>query len=234
MPPPMNVLVVEDDRRISNLLHRGLTEDGHQVYVVGDGAEGLDIAATGNFHVIILDVLLPRLDGFRVLQKLRQDRCSTPVLMLTARDAMNDMVYGLNLGADDYLTKPFLLDNLLARVRALGRRGQITQPASLQVGELHLHCGKKQASRAGRSISLTKKEYALLEMLMRRAGQVISRDELIQAGWGFQVDVRDNTLDFYMHSLRTKIDGKSATPMLHTLRGLGYRLTAGDEEYARG
>ena len=226
----MNVLVVEDDRRIAKLLQRGLSEDGHQVFVSADGIEAFDIASTGRFELIILDVLLPGLDGFSLLKKLRQVGCSTPVLMLTARDAMTDMVYGLDSGADDYMTKPFLLDNLLARVRALGRRSQATQSTTLQVGDLSLDRGQKKASRGGRSIVLTKKEYMLLELLIRRSSQVVSRSELIEAAWGFQADVRDNTLDFYIHSLRYKIDGENEPPMLHTLRGLGYQLTASQDK----
>jgi len=228
----MNVLVVEDDRRIAKLLQRGLIEDGHQVFVSTDGREAFDIAVTGRFELIVLDVLLPGLDGFSVLKQLRQSGCGTPVLMLTARDAMSDMVYGLDSGADDYMTKPFLLDNLLARVRALGRRGQAVQATSLQVGNLVLDRSKKEASRGGRLITLTKKEYMLLELLIRRANQVVSRNELIEAAWGFQADVRDNTLDFSIHSLRNKIDGENEPPMLRTLRGLGYQLTASPDEKA--
>ena len=226
----MNVLVVEDDRRISKLLERGLSEDGHRVFLSSNGNEAYDIALTGRFELIVLDVLLPGLDGFSVLRQLRQSGCGTPVLMLTARDAMADMVYGLDAGADDYLTKPFLLDVLLARVRALGRRGQTVQSTILQIGNLILDRSRKEASRGGRAIILTKKEYMLLELLIRRANQVVSRSELIEAAWGFQADVRDNTLDFYIHSLRNKINGENELPMLRTLRGLGYQLTASPEE----
>ena len=221
----MNILVVEDDTRIARLLHRGLTEDGHHVVHSSNGQDGLYCAQERRFDVIILDILLPVLDGFSLLRQLRQGDCGTPVLILTARDAMADVVQGLDLGADDYLTKPFLLEVLLARVRALGRRGAESRPVDLRMNDLLLDRGQKRAARANRLIPLTKKEYLLLEALMKRSGQVISRNELIEAGWGFETEARDSSLDFYMHSLRNKIDGPGEPRMLRTLRGLGYQLS---------
>jgi two-component system copper resistance phosphate regulon response regulator CusR len=226
----MNVLVVEDDRRITKLLNRELTEDGHQVFVSGEGREALDLCETRRFDVVVLDVLLPGLDGFQILKQLRDRECQTPILMLTARDAMTNMVHGLDLGADDYLTKPFLLENLLARVRALGRRAVNLQPVCFQACDLMLDRATKQATRAGRRISLTSKEYKLLELLLRRANQVVSRDDLVEAGWGFQTDVRENTLDFYIHSLRDKIELAGERSLIRTVRGLGYQLSASPEE----
>lgn len=221
----MNILVVEDDARIARLLNRGLVEEGHNIVLCGDGQDGLNCARERRFDLIILDVLLPVLDGFSVLRQLRQQDCGTPVLFLTARDAMTDVVHGLDLGADDYLTKPFLLEVLLARIRALGRRGNESRPLDLRVEDLVLDRAQKKAIRNGRSIPLTRKEYLLLELLMRRWGQVVSRNELIEAGWGFDADIRDSSLDFYVHSLRSKVDGSGDKRMLRTLRGLGYQLS---------
>ncbi len=222
----MNILVVEEDARIARLLHRGLTRDGHRTVHFNNGQDGLYCAQERRFDVIILDILLPVLDGFSLLKQLRQKDCSTPVLVLTARNATIDVVRGLDMGADDYLTKPFVLEVLLARIRALGRRCSELRPSNLHFENLSLDRGQKRANRANRSITLTKKEYLLLELLMRRSGQVVSRNDLIEAGWGFDHDARENSLDFYMHSLRSKVDGPGELRLLRTLRGLGYQLSA--------
>ncbi len=222
----MNFLVVENEARIVQLLNRGLTEDGHYIVHVNTGQDGLIYAQERRFDVIILNIALPVLDGFSVLRQLRQSDCTTPVLVLTAKGAINDVVQSLDLGADDCLAKPFLLEVLLARVRALGRRGNHSRPVDLRVEDLLLDRGGKRAARANRPITLTKKEYLLLEALMKRSGQVVSRNELIEAGWGFDSDARDSSLDFYMHCLRGKIDGPGEPRMLRTLRGLGYQLAA--------
>ncbi len=222
----MNFLVVENDAGIARLLHRRLSEDGHFTIHVNNGQDGLIYAQERRFDVIILDIVLPGLDGFSVLRRLRQSDCATPVLALTAENAMDDVVRSLDLGADDCLAKPFLFEVLLARVRALCRRGNESRPIDLRVEDLLLDRGGKRAARANRPIVLTKKEYLLLEALMRRSGQVVSRNELIEAGWGYDSDARDSSLDFYMHCLRNKIDGPGEPRMLRTLRGLGYELAA--------
>jgi two-component system copper resistance phosphate regulon response regulator CusR len=171
----MRVLVVEDDQRVARLVERSLIEDGHAVMVAHDGAEGLDLARGDNFDALVLDVMLPRMDGFSILKALRSERRATPVLMLTARDTMQDTVNGLNLGADDYLTKPFHIDVLLARVRAVSRRGIVPQFTDLKVGDLILDRATHEVRCAGRALLLTHKEYILLELLMRRAGQMVPR-----------------------------------------------------------
>jgi two-component system copper resistance phosphate regulon response regulator CusR len=220
----MKLLIIEDDRRIARVLKRGLTEDGHSAFVCHRGDEGLDLIKSQYFDVIVLDVMLPGLDGFSILKHARLSKCSSPILMLTARDAMSDIVRGLDLGADDYITKPFQLEVLLARVRAMGRRGQVPMLDVLTAGELVLDRGQKLARRGEMEIQLTRKEYVLLDLLMRKAQQVVSRDELIEAGWGYAAEVSDNSVDFYMHSLRSKINVKGKPSMIRTVRAQGYAL----------
>jgi DNA-binding response OmpR family regulator len=220
----MNVLVIEDDKRIANILRLGLIEDGHQVELSHRGDEGRDLVASDHFDVVVLDVMLPGIDGFSILEHARKRKQAVPILMLTAKDSMMDIVRGLDLGADDYLTKPFQLEVFLARVRAVGRRGHIPQQPRLSVGELSLDRNSRIAFRRDEPIELTKKEYMILELLMRRVNQVVTREQIITAGWGYDADVRDNTVDFYMHSLRSKIDIKDQVSMIKTIRSLGYLL----------
>jgi len=220
----MNVLVIEDDKRIANILRMGLLEDGHQVELSHRGDEGRDLVTSEHFDVVVLDVMLPGVDGFSILEHVRSAKRAVPILMLTAKDSMMDVVHGLDLGADDYLTKPFQLEVFLARVRAVGRRGHIPQQPRLSVGYLTLDRNSRAALRGDELIELTKKEYVILELLMRRVNQVVTRDQIIGAGWGYDADVRDNTLDFYMHSLRTKINRKDQPSMIRTIRSLGYLL----------
>jgi len=220
----MQVLVVEDERRMAELLRQGLEEEGHSVVVAGNGKDGLAIAETHPFDAIVLDVMLPEMDGFSVARKLRAARNQTPILMLTARDATHDVIEGLNIGADDYLVKPFSFDVLLARLRAVSRRGAIPQPVPLQVLDLTLNPASREVMRHGRRISLTRTEYSLLELLMRRSGRVVSRDNLIEAVWGFDSDVRSNTLDAFIRLLRDKVDCAEEAKLIHTVRGVGYCL----------
>jgi DNA-binding response OmpR family regulator len=218
----MQVLVIEDERRMAQLLRQGLEEEGHSVIVAGNGKDGLAMAESHPFDAIILDVMLPEMDGFSVARKLRAARNQTPILMLTARDATHDVIEGLNIGADDYLVKPFSFDMLLARLRAVSRRGAIPQPVPLQVQDLTLNPASREVLRQGRRISLTRTEYSLLELLMRRSGRVVSRENLIEAVWGFDSDVRSNTLDAFIRLLRDKVDSADEAKLIHTVRGVGY------------
>ena len=220
----MQVLVVEDERRMAELLRQGLEEEGHSVILAMDGKEGLAMAESHAFDAIVLDVMLPGMDGFTIAKKLRASRNQTPILMLTARDTTEDMVAGLNLGADDYLVKPFSFDVLLARLRAVSRRGPIPQPVHLQVEDLMLNPASREVARAGRRVALTRTEYSLLELLMRRAGRVVTRENLIEAVWGFDSDVRSNTLDAFIRLVRDKVDVAGEQKLIHTVRGVGYCL----------
>ena len=208
------------------MLRQSLVEDGHQVTVAERGDEGRDLLLGVPFHVAVLDVMLPGLDGFSVLKEARSSRCIVPILMLTARDSMPDIVHGLNLGADDYLTKPFQIPVFLARVRAMGRRRPELQSNIISVGDLHLDSDSHKVRRNDGEITLTRKEHALLELLMRRANKVVTRNQLREAGWSFDADVSDGSVDFYIHSLRSKIDIKGEESMIRTARSLGYMLTS--------
>jgi two-component system response regulator MprA len=220
----MQVLVVEDERRMAELLRQGLEEEGHSVVLAGNGRDGLAMAESHAFDAIVLDVMLPGLDGFSVARKLRAARNQTPILMLTARDATHDIVEGLNLGADDYLIKPFSFEVLIARLRAVSRRGAIPQRAVLEVADLKLDPAAHEVSRRGRKIALTRTEYGLLELLMRRAGHVVTRDHLIESVWGFDSEVRSNTLDAFIRLLRDKVDTAADSKLIQTVRGVGYCL----------
>ena len=224
----MRVLVVEDDQRVARLVERSLIEDGHAVMVAHDGADGLDLARGENFDALVLDVMLPRMDGFSILKTLRSERRATPVLMLTARDTMQDTINGLNLGADDYLTKPFHIDVLLARVRAVSRRGIVPQFTNLQVGHLSLNRATHEVLCEGRAVLLTHKEYILLELLMRRVGQVVPRAQLIEAAWGFDPSISDNSLDVCVSSLRSKLSADDTSRYIRTIRGRGYMINDGE------
>lgn len=220
----MTILVVEDEQRMAELLRRGLAEEGHAVTVARTGREGLDVARSYPFDVIVLDVMLPGIDGFAVARHLRSERNQTPILMLTARDSASDVVQGLDLGADDYLTKPFPFEILLARVRALGRRGPIPHPTSLEVADLTLNPSTREVKRGTRRIVLTRTEFAILELLMKRAGHVVLRETLLEAVWGIGPDVESNTLDAFVRLLRSKVEASSEPKLIHTVRGVGYAL----------
>jgi len=221
----MNVLLIEDDKRIAELVERGLKRDGHCVDVSHNGNEGANMLLQRSYDVALLDVLLPGMTGLSVLEKVRSRRCMTPILMLTAVDSVLKVVEAFDLGADDYLVKPFLLEILLARVKAITRRSRSFVPAILQAGGITLDCSQRIAVRDGQSIALTRKQAALLEVLMSRHGLVTSREELIAAGWGTAESVKANTLDVYIHSLRNKLKDYSASqPLIRTVHGTGYIL----------
>ncbi len=219
---PMNVLVIEDDKRIAGVLQQSLTEDGHNVFLSHRGDEGIDLINHEHFDLVVLDVMLPAIDGFTILTKVRAKRLSIPILLLTARGDMSDMVRGLDLGADDYLTKPFQLDNLLARVRAVGRRSHNASDNKIAVGSLILDQAEHILRKDGVEVPLTRKEFLILDLLMRRMSKVVTRDQMIAAGWGFDAEVSDNSIDFYISSLRSKIDMKGQPSLIRTMRSIGY------------
>jgi DNA-binding response OmpR family regulator len=221
----MYILYVEDDARVGRAVGRGLTDAGHRVDLAGNGPEGLERAATGAYDLIVLDVLLPGMDGMAICRELRRQGVTTPVLMLTARDAIGDRVRGLDAGADDYLVKPFALAELLARIRALGRRGDGRLGGEvLTVGDLRLDLEQRQATRGDRSIELTAKEFQLLEYLMRHAGRLLTKDQILHHVWGYDAEVSSNVTEIYVHYLRDKIDRGFADPLIRTVRGAGYML----------
>src|SRR5215468_267635 len=220
----MKLLVVEDEARMVELLRKGLSEEGHTVVCARDGSEGLDLARNYEFDVIILDVMMPKLNGYQVAQRLRSAHIATPLLMLTAKDAIPDLVRGLDSGADDYMTKPFAFEELLARLRAVKRRAPVPQQTKLEVGNLVLDPATREVSRAGTDILLTRTEYSLLERLMYRAGKVVPRRSLIEAVWGFEREIEENTLDAFVRLLRTKIDVEGQPKLVHTVRGVGYMI----------
>ena len=220
----MKLLVVEDEARMVELLRKGLSEEGHTVVCAHDGDEGLELARSYEFDVIILDVMMPKLNGYQVAQRLRTERIATPLLMLTAKDAVPDLVRGLDSGADDYITKPFAFEELLARLRAVKRRAPVPQQPKLKVGNLVLDPATREVSRDGEDILLTRTEYNLLERLMYRAGKVVPRRSLIEAVWGFDREIEENTLDAFVRLLRTKIDTEGQPKLIHTVRGVGYMI----------
>ncbi len=220
----MRILVVEDERRMADLLRQGLSEEGHTVTVATEGPEGLSLAQSSAFDLVLLDVMLPGLDGFSIARRMRDEHNQTPILILTARDTNQDIVEGLNLGADDYLTKPFSFEVLLARVRAVSRRGPIPQPVRLEVADLTLNQSTREVSRGARKIGLTRTEFAILEMLMRNAGRVVPRDVLIDGVWGGSSDIESNTLDAFVRLLRGKIEASGEARLIQTIRGIGYSL----------
>jgi DNA-binding response OmpR family regulator len=220
----MNLLIVEDEVRMADLLRQGLTEEGHIATCAADGVEGLELARSHDFDVIILDLMLPRISGYETAKRLRAERVRTPILMLTARDSVPDIVRGLDLGADDYMTKPFSFDELLARLRAVKRRALIAQETSLRVGDLILDPASREVIRGESRVSLTRTEYNLLERLIYRTGKVVSRRSLIEAVWGFDREIEENTLDAFMHLLRSKVDLPGRPKLIHTVRGVGYMI----------
>jgi DNA-binding response OmpR family regulator len=220
----MRLLVIEDDHRIANLLRQGLEEEGYQVVVASDGQSGLELGQTGQFDMVILDLMLPRLDGYDVARSLRRAGNRTPILMLTARDSNQEVIRGLDLGADDYITKPFSLDVFLARVRAVSRRGPIPTPAILRIGDLELDPAAHVVSRSGRTISLTPREFTLLELLTRSSPRVVTRQTILDSVWGYDSEVSPNNLEAFVSALRSKIDGAGGRKLIHTIRGVGYCL----------
>lgn len=221
----MRILLVEDDKKVASFIHKGLEEEGYAVDVAPDGEAGLFMGLDRLHDLIILDVMLPKKPGFQVLRELRQEKVATPVLLLTARDTVEDKVQGLDAGADDYLTKPFAFAELLARVQALIRRATKTgEPASLVVGDLTLDLATRKVERAGRAIELRPREFALLEYLMRNAGRVVSKTMILAHVWDYHFDPRTNVVDVLVFRLREKLDRDFDAKMLHTVRGVGYVL----------
>jgi len=222
----MRVLVVEDELRMASLIRRGLTEEGLAADVTPNGEDALWMAQSHEYDAIVLDVMLPGMNGFETCRRMRTSGVWAPVLMLTARDSVEDRVAGLDTGADDYLVKPFAFAELLARLRALARRGDSERPSVLEVGDLHLDPATRQVRRGTSEISLSAKEFALLETFMRRPDEVLSRLHLLEHAWDFAYENRSNVVDVYVRHLRRKIDEPFGRRSLETVRGAGYRLRA--------
>jgi DNA-binding response OmpR family regulator len=220
----MRILIVEDDRKLARQLQKGLVEQGHTVTLAFEGHEGLLSAQSEPFDVFVLDVMLPGIDGFSLVRRLRGAGSSTPILLLTARDTAEDIVMGLDAGADDYLTKPFSFKVLLARLRALSRRKQVEASTHLHIADLVLDPATHEVRRAGVPISLTPREFEFLELLLRNSGRVLTRSRLIEAVWGNERDVENNTVDVFIRQLRTKVEPPGTSKLIHTIRGIGYTL----------
>jgi len=219
----VRILVVEDERKVANFIRQGLAEEGHTVEVAADGAAALDLLEGPPYDLVVLDLMLPKVDGFEILKLARARRLTTPVLVLTARDSVADKVRGLDLGADDYLTKPFSFDEFLARVRALLRRGAAAGPV-LRLADLTLDPSTREVRRGVRRITLTVREHALLEYFMRNAGRVLTRPMLAEHVWGLDFDPESNIVDVYVGYLRRKVDGPTDKRLINTVRGAGYVL----------
>jgi len=217
----MRVLVIEDEQQMAQLLDRIFSEEGHRVALARDGVSGFDMARSSPVDLIVLDLMLPGMDGVSVARKLRQCNNQTPILMLTARDSPADTVQGLDSGADDYLTKPFSIDVLLARARAISRRVPIPRPKCLEIADLALDPASRRVTRAGKALSLTPREYGLLELLMRNASRTVSRDTILESVWGSGYEVSENTVEVFMRQLRLKVDSREPK-LIHTVRGVGY------------
>jgi len=224
----MRILLVEDDRKVARFIQQGLEEEGHAVDVAGDGDAGGQLAHVNPYDVLILDIQLPRKNGLQLAAELRREAVSTPILMLTARDSTEDLVRGLDSGADDYLTKPFAFDELLARVRALGRRAGAPAPgAVLRFGNVEVDRVRHRAARGARDLGLTPREFRLLVYFLERPEQVVSRTELLEKVWDMSFDPGSNVVDVHVSNLRRKLEEGGAPRLLHTVRGVGFALRAG-------
>ncbi len=222
----MRVLVIEDETKVGSFIKRALEEESYAVDLCEDGAQGLDMALSGSYDLIMIDLMLPSLPGLEVLARLRKEKVQTPVMILTAQSKVDQRVKGLDAGADDYLTKPFAIDELLARVRALLRRGPVESPGILQIDDLMLNPATREVTRGGQRIDLTVKEYALLEYFMRHTGRVLTRPMISDHVWNQDFDTFTNVIDVYVNYLRNKIDRGRARKLIHTIRGSGYMLKA--------
>lgn len=220
----MRILVIEDEERISNFICRGLEEEGYTVEIAVDGQMGLEKSRAGGFDLVVLDLMLPKISGLELLKRIRADGLQLPVLVLTARDGVEFKVEGLNAGADDYLTKPFSFDEFLARIRALLRRGPVSPDIDLKLGDLSLNLVSRTATRAGRKIELSSREFTLLEYFLRNPDAVLSRTRIYQHVWEYNFDGMTNVVDVYVNYLRKKIETEGETKLLHTVRGHGYVL----------
>jgi DNA-binding response OmpR family regulator len=220
----MRLLIVEDQTKVARFIRRGLEEEHYAVDVAPEGEDALAMMMTARYDLVILDLMLPDMDGFEVCRRMRREGRTMPVLMLTAKHALEDKVTGLDVGADDYLTKPFEFAEFLARVRALLRRQDSSTSAEIQIGDLVLNTATHEVTRAGQRIDLSSKEYMVLEYLMRRAGHIVTRTMILEAVWSYDFDPGSNVVDVYLHYLRRKIDERFPTKLLETIRGTGYRI----------
>ena len=219
----MKILYVEDDPTAREYIHKGLTESGFEVDVAEDGGRGFELASTGAYDLLVLDVMLPERDGFELLRRLREEGVGTPALFLSARGQVADRIRGLNLGADDYLAKPFAFAELVARIRAVGRRASAeSEQGRIETGDVVLDLARHRVLRGGREIDLTPKEFQIFEFLVRNAGQVVSRTMILERVWGYGFDPYSNLIDVHMNRLRRKIDRDFPTRLIHTLKGVGY------------
>lgn len=222
----MRVLVIEDETKVGSFIKRALEEESYAVDLCEDGAQGLDLALSGSYDVIVIDLMLPNLPGLEILKRIRREKIHAPVLILTAQSKVDQKVKGLDAGADDYLTKPFAIDELLARVRVLLRRGTADTPGVLQVEDLMLNPATREVTRGGQRIDLTVKEYALLEYFLRHTGRVLTRPMISEHVWNQDFDTFTNVIDVYVNYLRNKIDRGHTRKLIHTIRGSGYMLKA--------
>lgn len=220
----MKILVIEDEKKIATLIQRGLREQDYSVELCGNGREGLELALTSIYDAIVLDIMLPGLDGLSLLRNLREKKVSTPVMILTARGEVNERVEGLNCGADDYLAKPFAMDELLARLRALVRRVTGETISLYKVGDLSMNLVSRSVTRGARRIALTAREFRLLEHLMRSPGQTLTRTQIIERVWEYHFDPGTNLVDVYIQRLRRKVDDGESVKLIHTIRGVGYAV----------
>ncbi|MDD5495591.1 MAG: response regulator transcription factor [Candidatus Omnitrophica bacterium] len=220
----MRILIIEDERKIADFIKRGLKEEGYAVDLAHDGEQGHFLAKTNNYDLILLDLMLPKIDGLSLCGQLKKEGVSSPIIMLTAKDTVKDKVVGLDTGADDYLTKPFAFEELLARIRVILRKKESGTVTKLQVGDLELDLLTHKVARSGKEISLTAKEYSLLEYLMRNAGTVVSRTMISEHVWDIDFDTFTNVIDVYINYLRKKVDSGFSKKLIHTIRGRGYIL----------
>ncbi len=220
----MRILVIEDEKHIADFIKQGLKEEGYSVDVAYDGEKGYFLAGTEEYDAIVLDLMIPKIDGLTLCKELRRDKISTPILMLTAKDSVNDKVTGLDSGAEDYLTKPFAFKEFLARMRVLLRKNKSAIPANLQVGDLIMDILTHKVTRGGKEIILTAKEFSLLEYLMRSAGQVVTRTTISEHVWDINFDTTTNVVDVHINALRKKIDWEYKKKLIHTIRGRGYAI----------
>lgn len=222
----MRILVVEDEHRIANSIKKGLEQEKYAIDVAYTGNEGFDLASTEDYDLVILDLMLPEMDGITICKELRKNKIHTPILMLTAKGQIQDKVRGLDSGADDYLTKPFSFEELLARIRALTRRPKTSLNIILSIGDLHLDPKLYQVARDENLIKLSSKEFSLLEYFMRNANKILTKDQIISHVWDYDADILPNTVEVYIKNLRNKIDApfKNKKPLIHTVRGFGYKI----------
>jgi len=226
----MKVLLVEDDRKISSFIKKGLKEQGFLVDACENGDDGYALASEQTYDVLVLDIMLPGRDGLSILRGLREEKITIPVILLTARSALQERVDGLNLGADDYLSKPFYMEELLARIHAVTRRATGNQLSLMQVGYLTVNLITREVKLGKEKVDLTAREFSLLELLMRSPGRVFTRTQILEHVWGYDFDPQTNVVDVYVRRLRSKVDAKPDTPLIETVRGVGYRMIKPGEE----